>query len=70
MEKTQFEVLLCLYKQCNHHTRDAFSAYKWIHFGIMSYVWKVRSFVYIEMSTTQNSLKKNSPLKFDQHPPP
>ena len=24
MEKTQFEVLLCLYKQCKHHTRDAF----------------------------------------------
>ena len=25
-----FEVLLCLYKQCKHHTRDAFSAYKLI----------------------------------------
>ena len=23
----------CLYKQCKHHTRDAFSVYKWIHFG-------------------------------------
>ena len=34
-----FEVLLCLYKQCKHHTRDAFSAYKLIHFGITSYMY-------------------------------
>ena len=34
-----FEVLLCLYKQCKHDTRDAFSVYKWIHFGIMSYMY-------------------------------
>ena len=33
-----FEVLLYLYKQCKHHTKDAFSVYKLIHFGNMSYI--------------------------------
>ena len=27
------------YQQCKHHTRDAFSVYKWIHFGIMAYMY-------------------------------
>ena len=34
-----FEVLLYLYKQCKHHTKDAFSVYKLIHFGNMSYTY-------------------------------
>ena len=34
-----FEVLLYLYKQCNHHTKYAFSVYKLIHFGNMSYMY-------------------------------
>ncbi len=34
-----FEVLLYLYKQCNHHTKEAFSVYKLIHFGIMAYMY-------------------------------
>ena len=40
-----FEVMLFLCKQCKHHTQNAISVYKWIHFGIMSYVWIVRSFL-------------------------
>ena len=62
-----FEVLLYLYKQCKHHTKYVFSVYKLIHFGNVIYVWKYWSSIYIEMSITQNSLKK-IPLKFDQHP--
>ena len=65
-----FEVLLYLYKQCKQHTKicvfciemDSF----WNH---VIYVWIVLSFLYMEMSTTQKSLKKNIPLNFDQHPP-
>ncbi len=34
-----FEVLLYLYKQCKHHAKDAFSVYKLIHFGNMSYMY-------------------------------
>ena len=37
--ENEFQVLVCLYKQCKHHTRDAFSVYKWIYFGIMSYMY-------------------------------
>ena len=29
-----FEALLYLYKQCKHHTKDAFSVYKLIHLVI------------------------------------
>ena len=34
-----FEVLAFLYKQCKHHTQNAFSVYKWIYFGNMSYMY-------------------------------
>ena len=37
--KNAFEVLLYLYKQCKHHTKDAFTVYKLIHFGNMSYMY-------------------------------
>ena len=68
-ENALFEVLLYLYKQCKHHTKicifciemDSF----WNH---VIYVWIVWSFLYMEMSTTQN-LKKYSP-EFRPAPPP
>ena len=64
-----FEVLLYLYKQCEHHTKrcvfciemDSF----WKH---VIYVWIVWLFLYMKMSTTQNSLKK-IPLSLDQPTP-
>ena len=31
-----FKVLRYLYKQCKHHTKEAFDVYKWIYFGSMS----------------------------------
>ena len=37
--ENEFEVLLYLYKQCKHHTKDAFSVYKLIHFGNMSHMY-------------------------------
>ena len=66
-----FEVLLYLYKQCKHHTKicifciemDSF----WNH---VIYVWIVWSFLYMEMSTTQNSLKKIFPSISTSTPPP
>ena len=40
MEKThlKFAISIIIYKQCKHHTIDAFSEYKWIHFINMSCV--------------------------------
>ncbi len=34
-----FEILLYLYKQCKHNTKDVLFVYKWIHFGTMSYMY-------------------------------
>ena len=46
--ENSFEVSLCPYKQCKHHTKDAFSVYKWIHFGNMSYMYgKLDHFLHI-----------------------
>ena len=55
-----FEVLLYLYKQCKHHTKYAFSVYKLIYFGNMSYTYG-KFDRYMEMSTTKNSLKQIPP---------
>ncbi len=65
-----FEVLLYLYKQCKHHTKICVFCIEMDSFcNHVIYVWKVLSFVYIEMSKTQNSLKKFTP-EIRPAPPP
>ena len=56
-----FEVLLFLYTQCKHHTKNAFSEYKWIHFGNMSYMYG--SLIISLHGNVNNSkfIKTNSP---------
>ena len=72
MEKTHLKFCY-IYNNTKHYTKYAYSVYKWIHFGNMSYMYgKFDHFsISVEMSTTQNSLKQNSPwnltspLRFD-----
>ena len=69
MEKTHLKFSFFLYKQCKHHSKNAFSVYKCKFWKHVIYVWILLSFLYMEMSTTQNSLKKEIPLNLDQPPP-
>ena len=65
MEKTHLKSC-CLYKQCKHHTRDAFSVHingfilESCHIGRCMESLIICLYRLIEMSTTQNSSKKRS----------
>ena len=62
------EVLLFLYKQCKHHTKNAFSVYKWIHFGNVI-ICMDSSIISLHGNVNNSKFIKKIPLNLDQPPP-
>ena len=60
MEKTHLKFCYIYINNASITPKYAFSVNKWIHFGIMSYMY----------ANNSKFIKKNIPLNFDQHPPP
>ena len=65
-----FEVLLYLYKQCKHHTKDAFSVYKLIHLETCL-ICMERLIIYLHRNVNNSTfIKKQFPPEIRPAPPP